>query len=167
MGDPVTSPAPPSPPRRTPRVVLTTMQWIALPIIAAFPVLAAFGVFGERSSTASASSRTVDVRAAYPARFRYRQIQPLRVTVRNRSRQVLDTVFVSFDTGYISKFSSVRFDPPLHAAYVVPLTNLTPDATGLVAVELWGEQYGRHRGRIVVRTGADSVAIPMSTLVFP
>jgi hypothetical protein len=61
----------------------------------------------------------------------------------------------------------VRFDPSVSAAYVVPLTHLAPGADGLASVELWGEQYGRHAGRILVMAGADTVAVSISTIVFP
>lgn len=147
--------------------MLTVKQRIGVPLIAAVPLLAVLGVFGESTSSASARSASLEVRVSYPARFRYRQIQALRVDVRNTSPAPLDTVKVSVDTAYVSRFSSVRFDPAPTAAYVVPLTRLRPGEHGLVSVELWGEQYGLHRGRITVTAPGDSVAISISTFVFP
>ncbi|HEY5062031.1 MAG TPA: hypothetical protein VII52_10875 [Gemmatimonadaceae bacterium] len=161
------APRPADPPTVERRVVLTAKQRIGVPLIAAVPLLALLGLFGESSNTASVRSASLEVRASYPTRFRYRQIQALRVDVRNISRVTLDTVMVSVDTAYVSRFSSVRFDPAPTAAYVVPLTHLRPGEHGLVSAELWGEQYGRHRGRITVTAPGDSVAISISTFVFP
>lgn len=161
------APRPSDPPAVKRHVVLTVKQRLGLPLIAAVPLLALLGVFGEHSNTTSVRSTSLEVHAWYPARFRYRQIQALRIDVRNISRVTLDTVKVSVDTAYVSRFSSVRFDPAPAAAYIVPLTHLRPGEHGLVSAELWGEQYGRHRGRITVTAAGDSVAMSISTFVFP
>jgi hypothetical protein len=158
---------PPAVPKTDARISLTTKQVLGLPLIAAVPLLALLGVFGERATTTVVRSNAVEVTATFPARFRYRQIQALRVSVRNTSPRPLDIVFVSFDTAYIARFSSVRFDPAVTSAFVVPISHLAAGASGLVSVELWGEQYGRHRGRVVVTAGSDSVSIPISSFVFP
>jgi hypothetical protein len=158
---------PPPAPKTDARISLTTKQVLGLPLIAAVPLLAMLGVFGERATTTVVRSAAVDVAVTFPARFRYRQVQALRVSVRNTSARPFDTVFVSFDTAYIARFSSVRFDPAVTSAFVVPMSHLAAGASGLVSVELWGEQYGRHRGRVVVTANGDSVSVPISTFVFP
>ena len=159
--------APPQAPELGGRISLTARQVLGLPLLAAVPLLAVLGVFGERATTAVARSAVTEVTVTYPSRFRYRQVQPLRVTVRNRSATTIDTVFVSFDTAYIARFSSVRFDPAVTSAFVVPVARLGPGVAALVSAELWGEAYGRHRGRVVVSTKGDSLSIPISTIVFP
>ena len=131
------------------------------------PIAALFGLFGERTALARAKSAGLDVVVSYPERFRYRQLQPLRLTVRNLSAQPIDTLTVSFDTTYISRFSSVRFDPPVKKAYAVELTDVKPMESRFVAVELWGQDYGIHRGAIVVRAGTDSAVVHVRSLVFP
>lgn len=158
---------PPEAPKSDGRISLTAKQVVGLPLLAAVPLLALLGVFGERAATAVARSNAVEVTVTYPARFRYRQVEPLRVAVRNTSANTLDTVLVSFDTAYIARFSSVRFDPAVTSAFVVPVSHLAAGASGLVSVELWGEQYGRHGGRIVVTARGDSLSVPISTFVFP
>src|SRR5256885_5271913 len=100
-------------------------------------------------------------------RFRYRQVQPLHLSVRNVSTQPLDTITVSFDTAYISRFSSVRFDPPTKKAYAIELTGVKPMESRFIAVELWGQDYGMHRGSIVARAGTDSAVLRFRTFVFP
>lgn len=151
----------------SPHVSLSLRQWIGLPLIAAVPILTILGVFGERATQVSARSIALDVHVTYPVRFRYRQVQSLRVSVRNVSPDTLDSVSVSFDTAYIQRFSSVRFDPAIFSAYVARISKLAPGSTGSVFVELWGEQYGRHLGRVTITTRGDSVDIPLSTFVFP
>ncbi|HTD83533.1 MAG TPA: hypothetical protein VK648_07045, partial [Gemmatimonadaceae bacterium] len=112
----------PQPPSIQPRLRLGRKQWIGFPIMLTVPILALLGLFGERTALARARSATLDVAVSYPERFRYRQVQPLHLTVRNLSTQPLDTITVSFDTAYISRFSSVRFDPPTKRAYAIELT---------------------------------------------
>ena len=142
-------------------------QWIGFPIMLAIPIAALFGLFGERTALSRVKSASLDVAVSYPERFRYRQVQPLHLTVRNLSSQAIDTVTVSFDTAYISRFSSVRFDPPAKRAYTIELTDVKPTESRFVAVELWGQDYGMHRGAIVARAGTDSAVVRIRTFVFP
>jgi len=147
---------------------LTRKQRIGIPILLAVPILALFGLFGETQGHAHTTSGSIDVEVSYPARFRYRQVQSLQVSVRNLSTTAAaDTIRVSFDTAYISRFSSVRFDPAAKSAYTVDLTDVKPSESRLVSVELWGQDYGTHRGTVVARHGTDSAIVHLSTFVFP
>ncbi len=157
-------PRPPSIPRK---LHLSRKQWIGFPILLAIPIAALLGLFGERTALARVKSASLDVAVAYPERFRYRQVQSLHLSVRNLSAQPLDTITISFDTAYIPRFSSVRFEPPVKKAYAVELTDVKPMESRLVAVEMWGQDYGMHRGTIVARTGTDSAMVRIRTFVFP
>ena len=161
------APQPPQAPTITRRISLTRKQRVGLPVLAAVPLLAVLGVFGERQAEAHVSSRSVAMDVRYPERFRYRQAQSLEVTVRNVSGRAIDTLVVSLDTAYVSRFSSVRIDPSPQTAFVVALTGMRPGETRLVSAELSGDQYGRHRGRILAVAGADTAAVAVRTLVFP
>ena len=160
-------PSPPPPPPIDPKIDLTWKQRIGFPILLAVPILALFGIFGETRGHAHTTSGSIDVEVSYPARFRYRQVQSLRVSVRNLSSLVADTMKVSFDTAYVARFSSVRFDPAAKSAYTVDLTDVKPSESRLVSVELWGQDYGNHRGTVVARHGSDSAIVHLRTLVFP
>jgi hypothetical protein len=149
------------------RLALTRKQYVGLPLLAVIPVLALFGVFGERRADASSSSHVLEMRVRYPSRFRYRQIESLDVTVRNISSRTLDTVSVSIDTAYVTRFSSVRIEPTPREPFVVALINLRPMETRLVTAELWGERYGSHNGRISASAQADTVSTLVHTFVFP
>jgi hypothetical protein len=149
------------------KIKLSWKQRIGFPILLAIPILALFGIFGETRAHAHSTSGSIDLEVSYPARFRYRQVQSLRATVRNLSPVVADTVRVSFDTAYIARFSSVRFDPAAKSAYAVDLIDIKPSESRLVSVELWGQDYGNHRGTIVARHGSDSAIVHLRTLVFP
>jgi hypothetical protein len=159
--------SPPRAPSIDPKIVLSWKQRIGFPILLAIPILALFGIFGETRAHAQSTSGSIDLEVSYPARFRYRQVQSLRATVRNLSPVVADTVRVSFDTAYIARFSSVRFDPAAKSAYAVDLIDIKPSESRLVSVELWGQDYGNHRGTIVARHGSDSAIVHLRTLVFP
>ena len=136
---------PVGPPATAPRLSLTLKQYLGLPLIAAIPVLTLFGAFGESRESVRVASATLEMTVHYPSRFRYRQIQSLDVTVRNRSARTLDTVTVSLDTAYIARFSSVRIEPTPREAYVVKLTDLEPQESQLVSVELWENTTARIR----------------------
>jgi len=158
---------PAEPPHPARRVTLTRKQWLGLPLIILVPVLALFGVFGEHRSEIQLRGRALSVIVRYPDRFRYRQLQRLDIALRNTSTRTIDTLRVSFDTSYISRFSSVRIVPSPRLAFVVDLLGVAPGETRLITGELWGEQYGLHRGRIVASAGSDSAVVEIRTLVFP
>jgi hypothetical protein len=168
---PRSSPTPPPAPLISRRLAPTPKQWIGLPLLAAIPILTLFGVFGERRAIGRASSSAIEMTVNYPDRFRYRQVQPLDVSVRNVSGRAIDSVTVSLDTAYISRFSSVRIDPAPRVAYEVSLGHLAPGESRIVAAELWGQHYGAHRGRIIATvpgvTRADTLSVDIRTIVFP
>src|ERR1700704_2253361 len=120
------SASPPPAPSIDPKIELSWKQRIGFPIMLAIPILALFGIFGESRAHAHETSRSLDVTVSYPSRFRYRQVQSMRVSVRNLSAVLADTVKVSFDTAYVARFSSVRFDPATKTAYTVDLIDLKP-----------------------------------------
>ena len=160
-------PSPPPPPSIHPKIHLSLKQWIGFPILLAVPILALLGLFGETRAQAHSTNGSIDLQVSYPARFRYRQVQSVRVSVRNLSPIVADTMMVSFDTGYVSRFSSVRFDPATNSAYTVDLVDVKPSESRLISVELWGQDYGSHRGTVVARHGSDSAIVHLRTFVFP
>jgi hypothetical protein len=83
------------------------------------------------------------------------------------SSHTLDTVALSLDTAYVTRFSSVRIEPAPRVAYTVTLTAIKPQESRLVAAELWGQDYGSHAGRIVATTSGDGVSSRIHTFVFP
>ena len=159
--------APPEPPAVTPRFAFTRKQYIGIPLLAAIPVLTLLGVFGEKRQAARATSRSFEMRIEYPSRFRYRQVQPLDITITNVSPNTLDTVTVSLDTAYITRFSSVRISPPPAKNFVVALSDVRPQESRLIHAELWGERYGSHRAEIIGAASADTVRKQIHTFVFP
>lgn len=158
---------PATPPQTRRRIALTRKQRIGIPLMTLIPVLALFGAFGERSATIDARSASLAVSIQYPVRFRYRQTEPLEISVRNLSPRVIDTIDVSLDTSYITRFANVRITPEPRTAFTVLLTAVRPGEQRLVTTELEGEHYGRHRGHIVVSAPNDSVVVTLRTLVFP
>src|SRR2546423_5707899 len=167
MSSPRAVTAPPPAPSIDPKLELSWQQRVGIPILLAIPILPLFGVFGESRALAHTTTGSMDIAVSYPTRFRYRQVQSLRVSVRNLTPAIADTMRVSFDTAYITRFSSVRFDPAAKSAYSVDLTNVKPSESRLISVELWGQDYGNHRGTITVRQGSDSAVVHIHTLIFP
>jgi hypothetical protein len=149
------------------RLALTRKQKLGLPLIVAIPVLTLLGVFGEHRAETHAASPSVVVDIQYPDRFRYRQVEWLDIAVRNRAGVEIDTVHVWLDTAYVTRFSSVRIEPAPTAAFRVDLVHVKPGESRLVRAELWGEQYGRHIGEIIISTRRDTASALITTFVFP
>lgn len=158
---------PTAPPQTRRRIALTRKQRIGIPLMTLIPLLALLGAFGERSATLEAASASLAVSVQYPVRFRYRQTEPIEIAVRNLSSRILDTIDVSLDTAYITRFANVRITPEPRRAFTVELTGVKPGEQRLVAADLEGEHYGRHHGRIVVSVPNDSITVIVRTLVFP
>jgi hypothetical protein len=157
----------PRAPIGAPRWVLTRKQWVGLPILALIPLLAMFGVFGERMATITTATPSLGVRVSYPDRLRYRQSERLEVAVTNRSARALDSVRVSLDTAYLARFQSVRVAPAPRTPYDVWLAHVGPGETRLVLVDLTGDAYWRHTGSLGVTMGDERAAVRVSSLVFP
>jgi hypothetical protein len=158
---------PPQAPAFRRRLTPTRKQKIGLPLIVAIPILTLIGVFGERSAETHATSANLAVDVRYPDRFRYRQVEALAVSVRNLAPTTIDTMHVSLDTAYVTRFAGVRIEPSPRDAFVVDLLHVKAGESRLVTMELTGDRYGRHRGRIVVSTPTDTVPVHITTLVFP
>jgi len=158
---------PTAPPQTRRRIALTRKQRIGLPSMTLIPLLALFGVFGERSAALDTASASLAVSVRYPVRFRYRQTEAIEIAVRNLSSRVLDTIDVSLDTAYLTRFANVRITPEPRRAFTVELTGVKPGEQRLVAADLEGDRYGRHHGRITVSVPNDSVTVTVRTLVFP
>jgi hypothetical protein len=157
----------PQPPSIVPKIHLSWKQRLGVPVLLAIPILALFGIFGERTAATHVTTSSLDMVVSYPSRLHYRQVQSLQVSIRNLSARVLDTVSVVFDTAYVSRFTGVKFEPPAESPYTVDLTSVKPGESRLVSIELWGQDYGRHRATIVARTGSDSAMVRFTTIVFP
>lgn len=167
--DPEDAEQPPQPPEIGRKLDLPMSQVAVVLLFAAIVMLAAFGFFGEtRGTTSSRGSTSLELNVDYPARFRYKQINPLQVFVTNRTAALLDTVTVAFDTAYIAPFSNESFTPSAVRAWEVELTGLKPGETRRIEVGLQGERYGRHTGSISAYfTGSDTATATVSTIIFP
>lgn len=168
MTPPDRPPQPPPPPEIDRRFRLYPWQWVGLPILVLIPVLALFGVFGHTRGAARAMTSALELDIQYSTRYRFKEIQPMYVRVRNRSDRTLDTVTVAFDTAYVARFSTVTFRPDISRSFEVELTDLRPGEVRLVAVELQGEMYWRHQGLVSSwHAGGDTASARVSTFIFP
>jgi hypothetical protein len=157
---------PPPPPDAPRRLRLYRFQWAGLALLASLPVMALAGVFGETWKVASARSSVLAVTLKYPDRFRYKQLNQLEVQVENLSERPLDTIRVTLDSAYLSRFSTVNTIPPWSQAFELLLTDVRPRETRLALVEIQAERYGMHRGTLSVIAG-DTLTVALSTMIFP
>lgn len=159
---------PPEAPEMERRIRLPLPQLVGVTLLSSIVLLAAFGMFGESRGTAEGRSDSLEISLEYPTRFRYKQVDPMEVLVTNRSRQVMDTITVHFDTSYIAGFSNVSITPSATQAWEVELINVAPGESRRVHVGLQAEHYGRHAGSIrVFLRGSDTARADVSTFVFP
>lgn len=159
---------PPQAPEMDRTIDLPPKRWLGIGMLALIVGLAAFGVFGERRGAAQGRSASLDLRVEYPTRFRYKQIDPLRIFVTNRSARPIDTLTVSFDTAYIAPFSNVTFTPSASRAWEVQLAGVRPGETRRIQVGLQAERYGHHTGAVAAFfAGSDSAKAEVGTFVFP
>jgi hypothetical protein len=158
---------PPRPPEHDRGIQLNRTQLIGVPLLALIPLLAIFGAFGERWETQIADRGALHTVVEFPDRFRAKLSKPISVLVENRSAMTLDSVEVAFDSSYVERFAGVSFLPDVRHAYTVVLHDVKPGETQRVHVELEGDRAGRHRGRVVVRSGGDSSVVSIHTIVFP
>lgn len=157
---------PPEPPEAPRRIRLYPFQWVGAGVLAIFPLLAVFGVFGESMRRVETATPTLGIDVRYPSRFRYKQIQQIEIWIRNRSGSPLDTVRVRLDSAYARYFSTLKAIPSFDQAYTLPVTGLAPGEVRLAIVELQAERYGRHTGLLQV-TATDTADVRLSTFVFP
>ena len=163
---PVDTIGPPPAPAVPRRIRMHTLHWFGMTVIAAIPVCAALGVFGS-SGTRTASSASIELMVDYPTRCRYEMLELLEVRVRNRSGRTIEQATVVFDPSYLNGFSQAQFTPSPERAFEVEVTQLRPGETRLISAEIQGERYGRYSGAIVVKAGAESASVDVSTFIFP
>lgn len=150
------------------RVGIPRSRAIGLVVILAVPVLALAGVFGESWDRVAADGPNVSARIEFPTRFRYKMLNSITASVTNRSARPIDTIVVRLDSSYALRFSTVVFTPAAERAYEAPLTDVPPGETRLMVIEIQGERYGRHTGRLHIEsTNGDTLAIPIQTVIFP
>lgn len=147
-------------------------QWIGIPLLLLIPVLALFGVFGESLREVTASSEKIELTVIYPARFRYRQTQPLEILVRNKSPEAILDLIIELDPDYARHFSQVSFIPEANDAFKIRLLDLKPGEQRLIVGELEADNYGWHRGSVSAALptpfpGVIVTRVKLNTIVFP
>lgn len=163
---------PPEPPETSRKIQFHLVQLIGIPLILIIPVLALFGVFGESEEKVGAANSEFEMQVEYPSRFRYKQINPLEVSLRNISSNKIPVLTVAFDRSYISEFSETQFTPDVKDVtgtnYKVELRDIEPGETRRVSVSLQGEHYGLHKGAVTALAENGSKAeVKVSTFIFP
>lgn len=148
------------------------LQLIGIPLMMLIPILALFGVFGETVHEVTESGRELEMHVRFPARFRYKMIDSITVSVRNASNQPIKSIHITFDRAYIESFSTVTFIPSVkqvtETVYIVELTDLRPGEVQVVSLSVQAEKYGNHQGVITVKPdGKEGLQARLTTLTFP
>lgn len=158
----------PSAPEIARRVSLPRWRALGMGVILMVPVMAVAGVFGDTHEQSTSRGPNVEVAVDFPTRFRYEMLKYITISLTNVSTMRLDTISVSVDTAYLSRFSGVVFTPSAEQAYVVPVTNVAPGESRMVRIEIQGNHYGRHTGALHIEsTGGDTLRVPLHSFVFP
>ena len=158
-------PAPPQLEQR--RLSLAVAQWIGLAAMILVTGLAAAGTFGESWDRRRLSGSALEAHVEFPTRFSYQMVNAVLVDVRNVSGGTIDTVRIAIDTSYADRFSEVTFAPSEERRGVVALADMRPGESRRLRIDLQGEEYGRHEGRLTVAGGGDSLSTMLRTIIFP
>lgn len=164
---PARSPEPPPAPEILRRIRLYRYQWIGLAALAAFPILAVFGVFGGSPATSELRGRGIEVVVRAPTRMRDTQLERIEVRLRNLSATDLDTVRIALDTGFASRFSDVRGIPDFDRPFELTPGGVPANGTAIAFIELRAERRGRQSGTLTITAGADTLRVPLRVLVYP
>jgi hypothetical protein len=150
------------------RLALGRAQWVGLPILLAIPLLALFGVFGEREGDSTVRSAELEMRVRWPARTRHEMIHDIDVVVRNVSARTIDTLTVTFDTTYLAAFSAVSVTPGAAHAWEVELEGVRPGEARHVVVAVDAHRFGRRTGSVIATGGgSDTARVVIDTFIFP
>lgn len=165
-------PLPPQPPEIERKLQFHRLQKVGIPLILLIPILALAGVFGEVAHSDNAASSQLALEVEYPPRSRYTMVDSIRVTVHNASAQPLTAVQVNFARAYIDSFSNVAFTPAVDFItdefYVLELSDLQPQETRVIAIDIKSKEYGHHKGTVTaVPDNGESVTLSLATFVFP
>jgi hypothetical protein len=160
-------PDPPEPPEVPRRLSVYRFQLIGFPLLAAIPLLALFGFFGERWQTVRGEAGSIAVSVRYPSAFRYKMIDAIELHVHNRGAAAIDTVAVALDTAYAARFSTVTAIPPFSGPFEVDLPGLAAGESRRVRIEIQAERYWSHSGILTVAAGVDTIRVPLTTMVYP
>ena len=163
---------PPQPPQVARKLRFHVLQLVGMPLMMLIPVLALFGVFGETVHEVTESSQELEMHVRFPARFRYKMIDSVTVSLRNTSDQPIKTVHIAFDRAYVESFSTVTFTPSVEqiteTVYIVELTDLQPGQVQIASLSIQAEKYGNHQGAITATQDGDpGLQAHITTLTFP
>ena len=163
---------PPPPPKIQRRFQLERAQWIGIPLMLLIPILAVFGLFGNRPGEAHVVGDRLAVRVEYPSRLHYGVHEVLQIALRNESEQPIPSATVGLDRHYVEAFTNVTFTPEAEDVtdreYRIPLGTLAPGEERTVRVELEPVVRWKLEGRIrVLATGRAPIVIALETFVFP
>lgn len=150
------------------RFALYRFQVPGLVLLALIPLLAVAGAFGVSHADVETRAGDIAVRVHHPSRLRFEQITTMDVLVTNAGAAHIDTLVVSIDTAYLSRFSGVTLTPSATAPFDVELTDVAPGESRRIHVEMDAMRPGRHRGTLRVSAGgADTATLDIATIVFP
>lgn len=165
-----TGPPPPPPFQR--KIVIEPVQAIGVSVLAAIVVAALTGVLGQRPGQAQASGGGLEVRVDYPEVLRYKNAQPLAISIRNAGTAPVRQVEVRLDRSYLDAFEDVRFTPDareIGARHVTVVLAEVPAGESRTVLA-WLEAHERGRLHARLQVAADSrpaLDLDWSTTVLP
>jgi len=153
------------------------MHLLGMAVVALFPLLAVFGVFGVGSATTSTASENVAATVRHPTVQRFKVRQPLRITLRNIGARTLPDVELTLTTPYVFSFADVALTPGPERiddeTYVFTLSDVAPGESRTIAAEMQAQLYWRHDGKVswsaFDESGQllDSGSLGFATMVWP
>jgi hypothetical protein len=165
---PVEERAPPGTPEVERRVRLGPRQAVGMVALLAIPVLAMVGTLGHEAAREVRAGPGLDVVVEYPSRMRMTRQASLRVTLTNRTEQVIDHARVRLPAAYLQVFATPYVGREPVPADGAEVGSLDPGRPAMVEVVLMADRFGRPEGTIRVTSSAgDSLTVPIRTIILP
>lgn len=165
-------PTPPQPPNMPRRILLSTFQFLFLPVLVLLPVLAFFGVFGLAKVTNTVEAGPLAVTAEYPRRIRYGVSDGARIRISNDGATPVSGVRLAIGRDWLEHFGNVSFVPsPFELTadeYRFELGDIPAGESRLIVVELTADGYLDRSGAVTVTGEATGSAhLELTTFIFP
>jgi hypothetical protein len=159
---------PPGIPEVERRVRVRPRQAAGVLALLVIPVLAMVGALGHEAAREVRAGPALDVVVEYPSRIRLTRQASLRVTVTNRTDQVIDHARVRLPATYLEAFAAPYVGREPGPADGAELGSLDPGRPATVKVVLRAERFGRSEGTVRVTSSAgDSLTVTIRTIILP
>lgn len=136
------------------------------------PMLAIVGVFDSVPIQAQQSNDALSIHVDYPSRYRYQSSGTMTIHIQNKTQAMIPVLTVTISRTYMDQFSELQFFPDVSQIspenYIIELTDIPPDASESIRIDLLASNYGLHTGFIQATTeDLEPLRVSINSFTFP